>query len=327
MRGCLLAIAVITALLIAACAPRPVLPRHPGGATIRIKVKEGTLESVRDLPLEDYVAGAALSEAAPGAAGARAAEAMFEVQAIVARTYAEAHRGRHAREGFDLCSTTHCQIYEPARLAGSRWAPVVLDAVQRTAGVILMYDGAPADAVYHADCGGWTSAAEDVWSGPPRAYLPARPDRGDAKDAHVAWQYSVGRDALQRALNSDSRSRLNGTLVAITVLSRDASGRATASPAARGPRQPPNNDVSVRGTDLREVLTNAFGIRSIRSTLFDVVANGREFRFSGSGFGHGVGLCQVGALARVTAGETPRAVLMHYYPGTSLTPSSRTRQD
>ena len=327
MRRCLLAIGVITALLIAACAPRPVLPRHPGGATIRIKVKEGTLESVRDLPLEDYVAGAALSEAAPGAAGARAAEAMFEVQAIVARTYAEAHRGRHAREGFDLCSTTHCQIYEPARLAGSRWAPVVLDAVQRTAGVILMYDGAPADAVYHADCGGWTSAAEDVWSGPPRAYLPARPDRGDAKDAHVAWQYSVGRDALQRALNSDSRSRLNGTLVAITVLSRDASGRARQVLLRADRANRPNNDVSVRGTDLREVLTNAFGIRSIRSTLFDVVANGREFRFSGSGFGHGVGLCQVGALARVTAGETPRAVLMHYYPGTSLTPSSRTRQD
>ena len=147
---------------------------------------------------------------------------------------------------------------------------------------------------------------------------------------HVTWQYSVDRDALQRALNSDSRSRLNGTLVGITVLSRDASGRARqvllrADRGNRGNRE--SNDVTVRGTDLREVLTNAFGIRSIRSTLFDVVANGREFRFSGNGFGHGVGLCQVGALARVTAGETPRAVLMHYYPGTSLTPSSRTRQD
>ena len=118
----------------------------------------------------------------------------------------------------------------------------------------------------------------------------------------------------------------NGTLVAITVLSRDASGRAR-QVLLRANRASANNDVSVRGTDLREVLTNAFGIRSIRSTLFDVVANGREFRFSGNGFGHGVGLCQVGALARVTAGETPRAVLMHYYPGTSLTPSSRTRQD
>lgn len=326
MRRCLRAIGVITALLIAACAPRPVLPRRPDVPTIRIKVNEGTLESVRDLPLEDYVAGAALSEAAPGAAGARAAEAMFEVQAIVARTYAEAHRGRHAREGFDLCSTTHCQIYEPARLAGSRWTPVVLDAVQRTAGLILTFNGAPADAVYHADCGGWTSAADDVWSGPPRTYLPAQPDRGDAKDAHAAWQYSVDRDALQRALDSDARSRINGTLVAITVLSRDASGRAR-QVLLRANRASANTDVTVRGTDLREVLTNAFGIRSIRSTLFDVVAKGREFRFSGNGFGHGVGLCQVGALARVTAGETPRAVLMHYYPGTSLTPSSRTRQD
>ena len=67
--------------------------------------------------------------------------------------------------------------------------------------------------------------------------------------------------------------------MAITVLSRDASGRARQVLLRRGPRA--NNDVTVRGTDLREVLTNAFGSRSIRSTLFDVVANGREFVFSG----------------------------------------------
>jgi SpoIID/LytB domain protein len=65
---------------------------------------------------------------------------------------------------------------------------------------------------------------------------------------------------------------------------------------------------------------------SIRSTLLDVVANGREFRFSGNGFGHGVGLRQAARRTR-DGRETPRAVLMHYYPGTSLTPSSCTRQD
>jgi stage II sporulation protein D len=264
---------------------------------------------------------------------------MFEVQAIVARTYAEAHRGRHAREGFDLCSTTHCQIYEPSRLAGSRWTPVVRDAVDRTAGLIVSYNGAPADAVYHADCGGWTSAAADVWKGLPRPYLPARPDREGAKDAHAGWQYAVDRDAVQRALDADARTRVSGKLVAIAVLSRDASGRAQRVVLRGEPTDHGNhaeNVVSVQGTDLREVLTNAFGIRSIRSTLFDVVSNGRQFLFSGSGFGHGVGLCQVGALARLTAGETPRAVLLHYYPGTelvpyasvaSLTPSSHTRRD
>ena len=84
-------------------------------------------------------------------------------------------------------------------------------------------------------------------------------------------------------------------------------------------------DVSVKGTDLRDVLTAAFGARSIRSTLFDVVPGGGRFLFSGSGFGHGVGLCQVGAFARVGAGEEPRAVLQRYYPGTTIVPAGRIR--
>jgi hypothetical protein len=169
VRRCLLAIGVITALLIVACAPRPVLPRHPGGATIRIKVKEGTLESVRDLPLEDYVAGAALSEAAPGAAGGGDVRSSGDRRA----DHAEAHRGRHAREGFDLARP-------PIARSTSHASPIavapVLDAVQRTAGVILMYDGAPADAVPRRLRRVDERRRRRV-SGPPRTYLPARPDR------------------------------------------------------------------------------------------------------------------------------------------------------
>jgi stage II sporulation protein D (peptidoglycan lytic transglycosylase) len=276
-----------------------------------VRVTEGTTESVHDVPLEDYVAVAALSELAP-TAETRGTAAMFEVQAIVARTYAEAHRGRHAREGFDLCSTTHCQIYEPSRLGGSRWTQTASDAARRTAGMILRYKGAPADAVYHADCGGWTSDAADVWKGPPRPYLPAQVDRDAAKHAHAGWKYAVDGDTLQRALNGDARTRVGGRVSAMTVVSRDQSGRAQRVLLRA------NRDVIVQGTDLRDVLTAAFGVRSIRSTLFDVTLSGRQFLFSGSGFGHGVGLCQVGALARLRAGETPRAVLLHYYPGTAL---------
>jgi stage II sporulation protein D len=299
-----------TALLASACAPRPVLPRHPAGETIRVKVHEGTIESVRDVPIDDYVAGAALSELGP-----TVNVGMIEVQTIVARTYAESHRGRHSAEGFDLCSTTHCQLYEPDRLSGSRWTPELRDTVRRTAGLILIYDGAPADAVYHADCGGWTSAAADVWGGLPRPYLHAQRDRRDApggRDAHTRWQYAVDPEALRRALNADPRTRLSGRLLSIAILSRDASGRAQRVLLRA------DTDVSVRGTDLREVLTRTFGARSIRSTLFDVVPAGGQYLFSGSGFGHGVGLCQVGALAQLAAGETPRAVLSHYYPGTTL---------
>jgi stage II sporulation protein D len=74
----------------------------------------------------------------------------------------------------------------------------------------------------------------------------------------------------------------------------------------------------MRGEDLRAALTRAFGARSIRSTLFTVRREGDDLVFTGRGFGHGVGLCQAGALARVRAGATPGAVLRYYYPGTAL---------
>jgi stage II sporulation protein D len=317
-------IALFTALLAAGCASRPALPPRPGSETVRVRMSERGVPVIRDVPIEEYAAAAALSEFAPAAGDPATIEAMFEVQAIVARTYARSHRGRHGSEGFDLCSTTHCQIYEPERLAASRWTPIVRDAVTRTAGMMLSYNGAPADAVYHADCGGWTSAAADVWGGAGLPYLRAQRDDGEAKDAHAGWRYAVDADVLRRALAADPRTRVRGRIGSIAVLTRDASGRAQRV-LLRGATD--TADVAVSGLDLREVLTEAFGVRSIRSTRFDVVPSGRQFVFSGSGFGHGVGLCQAGALARLTAGDAPRAVLQHYYPGTvlvGLRPSSHT---
>ena len=135
---------------------------------------------------------------------------MFEVQTIVARTYAAAHRGRHARDGFDLCSTTHCQLYEPGRLITSRWAGAARRASRARAGLWSCYDGLPADAVFHADCGGWTSAAADVWGGTGRPYLPARADDGDGERRARRWQYAVDADALRRVLDADPRLRIGG---------------------------------------------------------------------------------------------------------------------
>ena len=308
-------------LLSLACAgtpaprPRPAPPAAAAVETVRVQFEDRGAVTVRDIPLEAYVAAAALSEFAPAAGAPAAVDAMYEVQAIVARTYAAAHRGRHAREGFDLCATTHCQLYEPGRLITSRWADAARRASERTAGLLVLYDGTPADAVFHADCGGATSAAADVWGGTGRPYLAARVDDGDASAAHVGWQYAVDADALRRMLDADPQLRIGGPLTAISVVSRDVSGRVgrlrlQSSAGAR--------DVTVIGTTLRDAMSATFGARALRSTLFDVAHRGGQFVFSGKGFGHGVGLCQVGALARVTAGEDPRAVLERYYPGTII---------
>jgi stage II sporulation protein D len=303
------------------------VPGLPPDQTIRVQVSERGVMQVREVALEDYVAATTLSEFAPAAGAPAAVERMLEVQAVIARTYAVMHRGRHLAAGFDLCSTTHCQLYEPGRLATSRWAALARQAVAHTAGLVLAFEGRVADAVYHADCGGRTSAASDVWGGAGSGYLPSQADDGDAAEAHASWQCAVDGRALLQALDADPRTRVGGRLDAIAVVTRDGSGRA-ARIRLRGAR-----DITVRGLDFREVLSAAFGARSVRSTRLDVSVSGGRYLFSGSGFGHGVGLCQAGAFARVSAGAAPRAVLQRYYPGTTLVtaaairPSSHTPPD
>ena len=74
----------------------------------------------------------------------------------------------------------------------------------------------------------------------------------------------------------------------------------------------------MRGEELREVLSTAFGARAVRSTWFTVGRLGQAFVFEGRGFGHGVGLCQAGALARLRAGQKLPAILQTYFPGTKI---------
>ena len=281
-------------------------------AAVRVGVIEGGALRIRTVPLERYVEATILSEFAPPEGDPATIERMLEVQSVIGRTYALAHLGRHAREGYDLCDRTHCQLFQPGRLTTSRWAAQAADAVRRTTSEVLWFDGAPALAVYHADCGGRTSAAADVWGGTVRPYLAGRPDDGPAEDAHGSWRYEATRAAVRGALNADARTRVGGRLDGIQVLDRDSAGRAEMI-AIHG-----SGERIVRGEVFREVLGSAFGARSIRSTWFDVRGDGARFVFDGRGFGHGVGLCQAGALARIRAGAQIPAVLQRYFPGTKL---------
>jgi stage II sporulation protein D len=277
---------------------------------VRVRAIDRGLPVIRMVDLEDYVRTTALAEFAPAEGDRALVERMLEVQAITSRTFAVAHRGRHAREGFDFCATTHCQIYEPNRLKTSRWAEVASTAITRTKNTVLWYDSRPAEAVFHADCGGHTAAAADVWGGPGRRYLVAL--RDDAIP-HSTWKYSTSLAEARAALNKDPRTNIGARLEAIEVVERDASGRVS-TVRLRGVR----GERLIAGEDLRQVFAAAFGPRSLRSTLFEVRRSGPTITFSGRGYGHGVGLCQAGALARLKKGASPQAVLDHYFPGTRI---------
>ena len=290
--------------------PRPAVKPRP--VVLRVQVREGSALVVRDVPLEDYVAATALSEVHPDATDEAVAERVFEVQAVLARTYAMTNRGRHAKDGFDLCSTTHCQLYEPLRLATSRWADAARAAAALTAGELLWFAGAPARAVFHADCGGHTSDAGAVWGGPSPAYLVGEKDTGPAESAHVEWTFEATAAALRRALDADPRTAVGARLDRIEVAGRDAAGRAELV-TLRG-----SSAFVVRGEVFRDAVTHALGAKTIRSTLFSVRKTKQGFTFTGKGYGHGVGLCQAGAIARIKAGASVDSVLAYYFPGTTV---------
>ena len=149
------------------------LPRH-----VRVQFAERGITVVRDVPLEDYVQASAISEVAPAAGEVETVERMLEVQTIISRTYAVSHLARHAHEGFDLCSTTHCQLFDPRRLQTSRWAARLPKRWRTRRASSSRSIARPIQALFHADCGGHTSTPAAVWGGTDRPYLVAQPDDG-----------------------------------------------------------------------------------------------------------------------------------------------------
>jgi stage II sporulation protein D len=310
------ALVLTFAALAGACAPRPprpvVGPPPIGEAprTIRVGIPEARRYRVVAMPLEAYVAGAALAEISLGGVDQAAAQRLLAVQALLARTYAAVNMGRHAREGFDLCATTHCQLFKPADLWPARFREQAEAAVAETRGLFILHDGAPILALYHADCGGHTSAAHEVWPGPSRPYLQPVGDPFCRRQAS-RWEWAVPAGRLAEVLRADPRTRFAGSLDRIRVARRDEAGRAVdVGLGSRGR--------VVRASVLRAVVIDRFGAGALRSTHFTVRRAGDRFVFEGRGHGHGAGLCQAGAVARAQAGQSPEQILGHYFRGARI---------
>jgi len=264
---------------------------------------------VATIAIEDYVAGCVAAELGSMPLDARAAAHARDVQAILCRSYALGNLGHHASEGFDVCDSTHCQVYRP--VPATAVGRLSKEAADRTAGLVLKVEGQLVVPVYHADCGGRTSAAEDVWGGLPASYLVSVKD--DVCPTRPAWRFETTVQRLAAALQGASGFDPAG-LRGVEVDKRDSAGRAA------WVRMVGARTVSVRGNDFRAAVIAAFGASSLQSTLFTVARRGSTLVFEGRGNGHGVGLCQAGLIARAARGEQPAAIVAHYFPGATVGP-------
>jgi stage II sporulation protein D len=300
------------AVLASACAHRGRPPRvEPAAPTVAaaggaLHVLVG--DAVRTIPLEEYVAGCVVAELGAPRAEPAAARRARQVQAILCRSYAVASRQRHASQGFDVCSSTHCQVYRPAPETES--GRLAREAAEETKGQVLVFDGRAVRPLYHASCGGRTSAAQDVWPGDGQPWLVSVEDRGCAREP--AWVFRVETARLSRVLAGEERLKAATPLRSVAVANRDAGGRAATV------RLVGKTTLVVRGDEFRTVVSRAFGARSLQSTLFTVRRDGSRLTFEGRGAGHGVGLCQAGAVRLAAQGQSPAAILRHYFPGTTL---------
>jgi stage II sporulation protein D len=308
--------------------------------------RAGNLTVINLVELEEYLPGVVPWEI--GRPGPEALAAV-EAQAVAARTYTLAHLGERALLGFDLWADVQDQVY---RGAGDE-DPVCNQAVARTTGLVLRYDNREIEAYYCSTCGGVTSNVEEVWPRPSRPYLRSHPDAlGEgppfcAGSRHYSWEVRWQVAELERIL----AKTLPEYLEYVSVETRAAwagqpftPGRAGAGPGRLGGLkglwisdrttsgrvakldvETENGVYHVRGDRVRWVLTPPTGQPFIlRSALFDleqvVSAGGRleQVIARGHGFGHGVGLCQTGALAMARGGYNFKEILAHYYPGAYL---------
>jgi stage II sporulation protein D len=276
---------------------------------------------VNRLRMDDYLRGVV-----PLEIGTRspADAAAVEAQAITARSYAVTRIG-DGRRLYDMTATTQDQVYGGADVE-TRIGNASIDA---THGLVLLYGGAVVNAPYHANCGGSTAAPQDSWRASAEPFLQRVSDQIPGTNRYYCdqaprfrWTRSFGADELREAVARYVRALPGGaggigavTQVAVTAV----------TPAGRVGTLTVDTDRgrwALRGNEIRSALRSPAG-ELLYSTYFSVdVVPGRSgvqsLILKGGGNGHGVGMCQSGAIGRARAGQDVRTILRTYYPGTTV---------
>jgi SpoIID/LytB domain protein len=280
-----------------------------GSQTPAIKVHLVRENITRTVGFEDYVRGVVAAE------GSMETEPdALKALAIAVRTYALRNLGRHARDGYDFCNSTHCERYRPIDAeSGGYVSPLILEAVEATQGEMLRdQNNELVDSYFSASCGGATANMTTLWGGSSPPYLRGVHDEYCANEAHGSWTDTISQTQLLKALQTDPRTNVGERLLNVSVLRTDASGRAELI-AIEG-----NRRVTIKGWDFKIIVGRALGWNLLKSSHFEITRSGSNFIFRGRGFGHGLGLCQEGAHVMAERGANYRQILEKYFPSTHV---------
>jgi stage II sporulation protein D len=275
---------------------------------------ETTLSLVNFIAVEDYLRGVLPIEM--GKRGMEEIEAL-KAQAVAARTYAYRRIAVNAAQPFDVLSTVADQVYRGADVETAECSY----AVNATGDLVLWWGDSLADVYYHSTCGGRTADASEVWGASRREYLCSKSDIAPDGQAYCSsapafnWEESWNAAELSNILCTRARqtfpdARFGGTLRTLKVEERFRCGRVKRCLIAGT-----DGKFECGGDKLRFVLRRKSAAGEIlRSANFTVEKNGPDvFTLRGRGFGHGIGMCQMGALGRARKGQNFEQILRAYY--------------
>lgn len=263
---------------------------YPGH--LRVDPKSGRLALTNHVGMEDYTAGVIQSEA-----GKDHTAEYYKLQAVTCRTYATTNIRKHLPDGFEVCDAVHCQVYH-----GRTQNTDILAAVAATEDMVLV-DAAIKliHATFHSNCGGATVNAEDVWS-KSEPYLRSVVDTFCMAEPHATWTRTIGRNEWLGYLHRKWKVDINDTAMVAAAVNM---------PAGRANLQLPGISPPVPVLQVRSDW-------KLNSGLFSVRPEGENVVLEGRGFGHGVGLCQEGAMHMARRGHSYTDILHHYFTDVHL---------
>ena len=313
--------------------------------TLNIVVEADKIVAINELPLERYLMSVISSELS-----ATAPLEFLKAHSVISRSWvlAQMEKRRRHKDGadsffsfikkddeiirwydredhtiFDVCADDHCQRYQGITNASN---PNVAEAIAETRGQVLTYDGDICDARFHKCCGGDTEEFQYCWEDAPKPYLMSFHDPYcNTNDQHILsqvlndydqetpdfyrWTVEYSRaelsELIARKLNADF-----GEIQDLVPLDRGKSGRIWR--------------LKIVGTKKTLTIGKELEIRRalsethLLSSAFDVEQQGDRFILKGKGWGHGVGLCQVGAAVMSFQGKTYDEILLFYYRGAEI---------
>ena len=298
---------------------------------IEFSVMDHKIIAINELPLEQYLKCVATSEMS-----AQCPSEFLKAQTIVSRSWLLANiEQKHKHLGFDICNDDCCQRYQGM----ANTTDVSITSTNDTLGQVLIFNDQICDARYSKSCGGSTEKYENVWEGDPVPYLLSIPDVNesgavycspeivsedslkfyigdvDEKGKYFRWTYKLAQSELVSSLKEKCE------LTAVNILELNPlkigdSGRIIDLEIKYSDKAGKTQSVLLQSEyEIRNILSSSF----LYSSAFTIAKESDDsFQLNGKGWGHGVGMCQIGALGRAFSNHDYASILKHYYPGSEL---------